>query len=142
MGRPRAASSPPSSGPTTPPSTSTVSAACAINAVMLACQLRCSRTCSLLNFNFRASLPCSALLHLPLTRPFIRLFECAGFYGELAGRGHVIYPGKLTRDNCFRIGSIGRLYPADVEALLAAIKDVLAGMGVRLPVRQLQPSPA
>lgn len=64
----------------------------------------------------------------------------AEFYNELAARGHVIYPGKLTRDNCFRIGSIGRLYPSDVQALLAAIKDVLTGMGVRLPVRQLKPA--
>lgn len=69
-------------------------------------------------------------------------FDFNTFYSQLAARGHVIYPGKLTRDNCFRIGSIGRLYPSDVEALLAAIKEVLAGMGVRTPVKQLQPSQA
>jgi len=33
------------------------------------------------------------------------------FYDALKERGYVIYPGKLTVADSFRIGCIGRLYP-------------------------------
>ncbi len=33
------------------------------------------------------------------------------FYDGLKERGYVIYPGKLTVADSFRIGCIGRLYP-------------------------------
>ena len=52
------------------------------------------------------------------------------FYEKLNVRGLVIYPGKVSDADCFRIGNIGRLFPEDVRTLLAAIKDVLAEMGV------------
>jgi 2-aminoethylphosphonate-pyruvate transaminase len=54
------------------------------------------------------------------------------FYGRLSERGFVIYPGKVSDADCFRIGTIGRLFPRDVEALLAAIADVLRETGVVL----------
>jgi 2-aminoethylphosphonate-pyruvate transaminase len=46
------------------------------------------------------------------------------FYSQLSDRGFVIYPGKVSDADCFRIGSIGRLYPKDVEALLAAVEEI------------------
>jgi 2-aminoethylphosphonate-pyruvate transaminase len=58
-------------------------------------------------------------------------FSFPEFYRRLSARGHVIYPGKLTQAECFRIGHIGRLEIGDVHALLAAIADVLVEMGVR-----------
>ena len=39
--------------------------------------------------------------------------------------GFVIYPGKVSNADCFRIGSIGRLYPKDMEALVAAVAEVM-----------------
>ena len=59
------------------------------------------------------------------------------FYEDLASRGLVIYPGKLTQVECFRIGSIGQLYPKDMEEMVGAIKEVLTARGVKLPVTQL-----
>jgi len=59
--------------------------------------------------------------------PGQRPFSFDGFYSSLAERGFVIYPGKLTREDSFRIGCIGALEPADFKRLLAAIDDVLAG---------------
>jgi 2-aminoethylphosphonate-pyruvate transaminase len=44
--------------------------------------------------------------------------------------GFIIYPGKLTAEPCFRVGTIGHLYPPDVEALLTAMRRVLEEMGV------------
>jgi 2-aminoethylphosphonate-pyruvate transaminase len=58
-------------------------------------------------------------------------FCFAEFYRRLAGEGVVIYPGKLTRADCFRIGSIGRIFSADMRALLRLIDAVLREMGVQ-----------
>lgn len=52
------------------------------------------------------------------------------FYQRLSDKGFVIYPGKLSQADCFRIGTIGRIFPNDVEALLAAIRETLDQMGV------------
>ena len=65
-----------------------------------------------------------------------RTYLAGRFYNELAERRMVIYPGKLTEADCFRIGSIGRLFDYDMRNLLAAIRDSLKGMGVALPVVQ------
>ncbi len=54
------------------------------------------------------------------------------FYKRLNERGYVIYPGKVSDADCFRIGHIGRLFDADMHALLAAIREVLDEMGVAL----------
>jgi len=64
-------------------------------------------------------------------------FDFQRFYSELSDRGLVIYPGKLTEADCFRMGSIGRLFESDMSALVLAVKEVLSGMGVALPVKQI-----
>lgn len=55
------------------------------------------------------------------------------FYEQLSRRGYVIYPGKMSQADCFRIGHIGRIEMADIEGLLAAMRDILADMGVTPP---------
>jgi 2-aminoethylphosphonate-pyruvate transaminase len=52
-------------------------------------------------------------------------WKFADFYERLSRRGFVIYPGKVSDADCFRIGSIGRLYAKDVEALLGAVEEVM-----------------
>lgn len=69
-------------------------------------------------------------------------FDFDAFYTRLSDRGMVIYPGKLTKADCFRIGTIGRLFPHDVTNLLSAIREILEDMGVALPVRQVDPAAA
>ncbi len=54
------------------------------------------------------------------------------FYTRLSDKGFVIYPGKVTSADCFRVGNIGRLYPSDISDLLVAIEQVLAETGVTL----------
>ena len=56
-------------------------------------------------------------------------FDFAVFYQKLNSRGFVIYPGKLSKANCFRIGNIGRIFPADIKELLSAIQEVKLEMG-------------
>ncbi len=59
-------------------------------------------------------------------------FSFLDFYERLSERGFVIYPGKLTAEPCFRVGTVGRLHPADIEALLTAMQSVLNELGVTL----------
>jgi len=57
-------------------------------------------------------------------------FEFQSFYDRLRDRGFVIYPGKLTVADSFRIGCIGRLSSDDMRNALSAIAATLAEMGV------------
>lgn len=58
-------------------------------------------------------------------------FRFQEFYDRLKNRGYVIYPGKLTVADSFRIGCIGRLYPEHIRGALGAIRDILGEMGVK-----------
>jgi 2-aminoethylphosphonate-pyruvate transaminase len=62
-------------------------------------------------------------------------FDFEKFYSRLSEKGFVIYPGKVSDADCFRIGTVGRIFPSDVEALLGAIRAVIAEMGIVLPLR-------
>ena len=50
-------------------------------------------------------------------------FDFAGFYAALNARGFVIYPGKLTAAQTFRIGCIGQVFPEDMDRLVEAIRE-------------------
>jgi 2-aminoethylphosphonate-pyruvate transaminase len=63
--------------------------------------------------------------------PADKNFVFQTFYDRLKERGYVIYPGKLTVADSFRIGCIGRLYPEHMRGALDAIRDILDEMGVR-----------
>jgi 2-aminoethylphosphonate-pyruvate transaminase len=49
-------------------------------------------------------------------------FSFEKFYHALKVKGFVIYPGKVTNFNCFRIGNIGEIYPSDIDRLISNIK--------------------
>jgi 2-aminoethylphosphonate-pyruvate transaminase len=51
------------------------------------------------------------------------------FYRRLSEKGFVIYPGKLSKIDCFRIGTIGRIFEEDIRRLVEAIGSTLADMG-------------
>lgn len=51
-------------------------------------------------------------------------FDFVKFYNDLKGKGFVIYPGKISDADTFRIGNIGDIYPDDIRALLQAIKEI------------------
>ena len=58
-------------------------------------------------------------------------FDFQTFYDCLRVKGYVIYPGKLTVAETFRIGCIGRLGRREIEGALEAVKETLEEMGVR-----------
>ncbi len=53
-------------------------------------------------------------------------FNFEKFYKKLNDRGFIIYPGKLSKADAFRIGNIGQIFPDDVKALVKAVNEVLA----------------
>lgn len=53
------------------------------------------------------------------------LYDFRTFYGKLKARGFVIYPGKATAMDSFRIGTIGDIFPADMQHLLEAIREAM-----------------
>ena len=57
-------------------------------------------------------------------------FKFEVFYDALRKRGFAIYPGKLTKRDSFRIGTIGKLDEGVMERVVVAIADVLKEMKV------------
>jgi 2-aminoethylphosphonate-pyruvate transaminase len=56
-------------------------------------------------------------------------FDFETFYTRLSEAGCVIYPGKVGDADCFRVGTVGRLFPEDYQTLLASIARVKDEMG-------------
>ena len=72
----------------------------------------------------RLQAPIIVTFHMPTDPKFV--FQ--RFYDGLKDRGYVIYPGKLTVADSFRMGCIGRLYPEHMKGALAAVREVLDEM--------------
>ncbi|WP_123246025.1 2-aminoethylphosphonate--pyruvate transaminase [Aeromonas dhakensis] len=56
-------------------------------------------------------------------------YRFADFYQRLKGQGFVIYPGKVSQADCFRIGNIGDVTPERVRCLLAAMASACYWQG-------------
>lgn len=57
-------------------------------------------------------------------------FEFKRFYDEIKSRGFIIYPGKLTEAESFRIGCIGHVDEFVMRDLVLAVRESLTAMGV------------
>jgi 2-aminoethylphosphonate-pyruvate transaminase len=57
-------------------------------------------------------------------------FDFGGFYDGLREQGYVIYPGKLTVADSFRIGCIGRLNAEQMQGALDAVQTMLNRFGI------------
>ncbi|BBS89429.1 2-aminoethylphosphonate--pyruvate transaminase [Klebsiella sp. WP7-S18-CRE-02] len=68
-------------------------------------------------------------LHSPIITAFYSpenpQYRFKEFYSRLKDQGFVIYPGKVSQSDCFRIGNIGEVYDADISALLTAIRNAM-----------------
>ncbi|MEP3246537.1 MAG: 2-aminoethylphosphonate--pyruvate transaminase [Sneathiella sp.] len=58
-------------------------------------------------------------------------FEFGRFYNEIKTRGFIIYPGKLTEADSFRVGCIGLLDHHVMEGVVQAVKESCEAMGVK-----------
>ena len=79
---------------------------------------------TLLSDNLQA--PIIVSVHMPADPNFV--FKT--FYDEMEKKGFVLYPGKLTIADTFRIGCIGALDENDMKDAIQAIKQTLKEMNV------------
>lgn len=57
-------------------------------------------------------------------------FSFEQFYDRLKARNYIIYPGKLTQAESFRLGCIGQLFDEQIDGLLDAMAAVLDEMQI------------
>ncbi|MEK8031461.1 2-aminoethylphosphonate--pyruvate transaminase [Ideonella sp. DXS29W] len=57
-------------------------------------------------------------------------WDFGDFYRRTKARGVVLYPGKLTTVETFRVGCIGAIDSSDIDAALDAMRRSLADMGI------------
>ncbi len=60
------------------------------------------------------------------------------FYDRVREKGFILYPGKLTQVETFRVGCIGAIGPDEMRHAVNAIREALVEMGIR----QMSPLPA
>jgi 2-aminoethylphosphonate-pyruvate transaminase len=58
-------------------------------------------------------------------------YDFGQFYARVRDRGFILYPGKLTAVDTFRVGCIGAIDADTLRKAVAAIADTLRQMGVR-----------
>jgi 2-aminoethylphosphonate-pyruvate transaminase len=58
-------------------------------------------------------------------------YDFIEFYGRVRDRGFILYPGKLTAVDTFRVGCIGAIGADTLRQAVSAVADALRAMGVR-----------
>lgn len=69
----------------------------------------------------------SADVQSPIITSFLypnRLFRFETFYNQLKEKGFIIYPGKISDNETFRIGTIGHVFPEDFQRLINTIESI------------------
>lgn len=59
-------------------------------------------------------------------------FRFATFYDALKSRRFVIYPGKVSEADTFRIGTIGHVFPDDIRQLITSIDQVTQELHIQV----------
>jgi len=68
--------------------------------------------------------PIIVTFHAPITPHY----EFKRFYNAVKARGYILYPGKLTTVETFRVGCMGQLGNRGIAGAVAAVAEVLAEM--------------
>lgn len=67
-------------------------------------------------------------MHSPIITSFLspqqKEYSFINFYNLLKDNGYVIYPGKISNGDTFRIGNIGVVNPSDIEKLVETIQKI------------------
>jgi 2-aminoethylphosphonate-pyruvate transaminase len=56
------------------------------------------------------------------------------FYDEVRNRGFILYPGKLTQLETFRVGCIGAIGPEEMRHAVNAVRDSLRALGISVGI--------
>jgi 2-aminoethylphosphonate-pyruvate transaminase len=57
-------------------------------------------------------------------------YKFADFYQRVRAKGYILYPGKLTKLETFRVGCIGAIDPNEMRNVVSAVGETLAEMGI------------
>jgi 2-aminoethylphosphonate-pyruvate transaminase len=57
-------------------------------------------------------------------------YQFKEFYERVKAKGFILYPGKLTQVETFRVGCIGHVTHVDMQAAVDAVAQVLQDMEV------------
>jgi 2-aminoethylphosphonate-pyruvate transaminase len=57
-------------------------------------------------------------------------YDFKRFYDSVRDKGFILYPGKLTMVETFRVGCIGAIGPDDMRHAVNAVRDTLAELGI------------
>jgi len=57
-------------------------------------------------------------------------YEFRAFYEAVRARGYILYPGKLTEVETFRVGCIGAIGPDEMRGAVAAVADAMKSLGI------------
>lgn len=66
--------------------------------------------------------------------PHSPAFDFGRFYNAIKAQGFLIYPGKLTVADSFRVGCIGQLHDEQIDAVISAVAAACQELGLSLPV--------
>jgi 2-aminoethylphosphonate-pyruvate transaminase len=69
-------------------------------------------------------------------------YDFTAFYRRVRDRGFILYPGKLTAVDTFRVGCIGAIGAACMRQAVAAVADSLRDMGVSRIAPEIDANPA
>ena len=69
---------------------------------------------------------------ITFTQPQNANFDFQQFYDALSEKNFLIYPGKLTVADTFRIGCIGNLDQKDMHNTLKAVKEVVQELNIKI----------
>ena len=58
-------------------------------------------------------------------------YKFADFYQRVRAKGYILYPGKLTKLETFRVGCIGAIDPNEMRNVVSAVRETLAEMGIK-----------
>jgi 2-aminoethylphosphonate-pyruvate transaminase len=64
------------------------------------------------------------------------------FYDEVRNRGFILYPGKLTQLETFRVGCIGAIGPEEMRHAVNAVRDSLRTLGISMATTVANKQPA
>ncbi len=81
---------------------------------------------------FRTLLP--RIYQSPIVTAFLYpaepAFSFAAFYESLKARRFIIYPGKVSTVDTFRVGTIGHVFPDDISLLIKTVREVVAPLSL------------
>ncbi|AQV98562.1 2-aminoethylphosphonate--pyruvate transaminase [Cupriavidus necator] len=83
---------------------------------------------------FRTFLPAAVQAPIIVTfhAPADTRYDFKTFYAKVRERGYILYPGKLTQMETFRVGCIGAIDHNEMRNVVTAIGEVLREMGIKM----------